>query len=1046
MRTWLSDNLINIVLIAVIALIVALLIRSMIRDKKAGKSACGGNCAGCGACGECRKGDCMLPEKTNKTAKRNPSRLFVLLLCMAAALSMLNPLRAQADAYTQLTRMTFSEVAALIDGGENAVFYHDCERYTEVGYVTEPNNPNWYYLGPKDSVSPSDHYYSGRGNNYYYSNSGPAAGTQALYAAPIAPEAAAQTLFVRLVGSFDNMITGQQSGADAVSSATTGGSAYYSGSAATAHVEYALAAPGTDRADIPEEDWHKPDYFVNGGDMTIDGTRSRVVISPEGSGMESSFNWFSGELALTGVAGTPGHYEVRVELTGTEGRSDTSNALPFTVWSGSETLAERLRLENCTQTADGRYMFDQEPWYITDFGSDTVAVPVGVKAWYGSHGALPTPNYGELGATISLSGGQQPFQTLVIPGGCDLTMVNMRVHSGVKLVVETGARLVLRQSIIEGIVEVRDGGRFTMDYNDYGEDAGWLYGSSLNGQLRLLDGAVLDHARIVSHANYSAHDDEARENYEPIVTVDGTVTLVGDVYILGDEAPAGEAGQPGLLVRGTLEVPAGSTLAVYGGGSSFLTADGGDAILLDGGEIVGDGSVIAVGGYGMNLTEDESKGSGGAAVSGSGRIAVTKAYLEGGSSFQTPGEATSGEVDVTETPNLALVKGAQGNETSDQYWHGTGDTNGTVPDVEKTLALVPDGGAVGVKTKKVAISVRVEWTDGAEAHEAESVGVCVKDENGDAVAEATITAADGWKKTVAESLIPEAAYSVEAAVDGAYEIEIVEGRARDAWDREGQLGNVAENATYLISYTDESGATCLLGAANGALGSGKWNGEGPEDIPAAFRWRPVFASSSYGWYLMNEGTENSYLSMTQSGLDVLPALRERGDYDYYYALVIDDDGSIWSNNFGQNLLMANGRLTASANEWTEFRFHALLEKAEKPFTVILTPSAPAVPVPDFELPALLTEIGEEAFAGVTASCIEIPKNVTTIGPRAFAHCPKLSALFIPVDVETIEDDALSGCGAVTIYGSAAQADGTESEAHRFARENGFAFVDLSAES
>ena len=53
MFAWLSANLINIALVAVIALIVGLLIRGMIRDKKAGKSSCGGNRAGCGACGKC---------------------------------------------------------------------------------------------------------------------------------------------------------------------------------------------------------------------------------------------------------------------------------------------------------------------------------------------------------------------------------------------------------------------------------------------------------------------------------------------------------------------------------------------------------------------------------------------------------------------------------------------------------------------------------------------------------------------------------------------------------------------------------------------------------------------------------------------------------------------------------------------------------------------------------------------------------------------------------------------------------------------------------
>lgn len=53
MLAWLSANLVNIALIAVLALVVGWLIRGMIRDKKAGKSSCGGNCASCGACAGC---------------------------------------------------------------------------------------------------------------------------------------------------------------------------------------------------------------------------------------------------------------------------------------------------------------------------------------------------------------------------------------------------------------------------------------------------------------------------------------------------------------------------------------------------------------------------------------------------------------------------------------------------------------------------------------------------------------------------------------------------------------------------------------------------------------------------------------------------------------------------------------------------------------------------------------------------------------------------------------------------------------------------------
>ena len=50
MLAWLSANLINITLIAAVALIVFLLVRVMVRDRKAGKAPCGGNCASCGAC------------------------------------------------------------------------------------------------------------------------------------------------------------------------------------------------------------------------------------------------------------------------------------------------------------------------------------------------------------------------------------------------------------------------------------------------------------------------------------------------------------------------------------------------------------------------------------------------------------------------------------------------------------------------------------------------------------------------------------------------------------------------------------------------------------------------------------------------------------------------------------------------------------------------------------------------------------------------------------------------------------------------------------
>ena len=62
MLTWLSENLINIVLIAAIVVIVAQVIRGMIRDRRAGKCACGGSCGSCGGCCACGSGNNKPPE------------------------------------------------------------------------------------------------------------------------------------------------------------------------------------------------------------------------------------------------------------------------------------------------------------------------------------------------------------------------------------------------------------------------------------------------------------------------------------------------------------------------------------------------------------------------------------------------------------------------------------------------------------------------------------------------------------------------------------------------------------------------------------------------------------------------------------------------------------------------------------------------------------------------------------------------------------------------------------------------------------------------
>ena len=53
MLDWLYSNMTNILVIAAVIGIVTLAVISMIRDKKAGKSSCGCNCAKCAMAGKC---------------------------------------------------------------------------------------------------------------------------------------------------------------------------------------------------------------------------------------------------------------------------------------------------------------------------------------------------------------------------------------------------------------------------------------------------------------------------------------------------------------------------------------------------------------------------------------------------------------------------------------------------------------------------------------------------------------------------------------------------------------------------------------------------------------------------------------------------------------------------------------------------------------------------------------------------------------------------------------------------------------------------------
>lgn len=478
-----------------------------------------------------------------------------------------------------------------------------------------------------------------------------------------------QQLHVRLVGTFESALVNQK-GYDAISGASTN---VTQNKNSNASVEVALVKKGQ----VPQDsDWkllNESDIRVVSKGSSVNIENRTVPANGNDSGMAGVYSVHDGSVTLAGTPAKPGIYDISVTITDELGRTATSNALPFRIYSGEETLQDQLTLANCTKTADGKYMYDMEPWAIKNFtlasGDQTVVVPADVKAWYGSH---TSGTYGKLGYAVPEST-LQP-QTLILPKGCDLTLVNMDILSSVKIVVQNGAKLTLRDSVIQGAVEVENGGTFSMNYNDYGGGE-FLNGASINGKLVLKDGSTLENAKIYSNTNNIANGSEARRNTDPVVVINGSVKLKGKVFLRGDEAPTGTdpatgksyTGQVGLQVNGTLTLEKDAVLAVFGGGKDATTSNGGTAIRLNGGTITGEGKLIAVGG-------DGHFGKGGDAVSGNGTISVADAYLEGGASVSksgTAGKALGDEVKLSGNTNRNLIDGETGSAIDydhDTYW------------------------------------------------------------------------------------------------------------------------------------------------------------------------------------------------------------------------------------------------------------------------------------------------------------------------------------------------------------------------------------------
>ena len=494
-------------------------------------------------------------------------------------------------------------------------------------------------------------------------------------------------LHVKIEGSFEAAIVGQKK-YDGVSSATTGGASGNKNSSVT--VYGALVEKGTDPTD---KDWEKLDYWseikLKGSSVSIVPDTEKETPESADSGMEGVYMKTSSDLTLDGTPKDAGSYLISISITDDQGRTATSNSLPFRIYTGEETLADQIKTENLNQYQSGLYAWDiMEPWAIKNFGSNvdgeenSVCVPKDLEVWYGSH---KSGTYGVLGNDIAwddVKAGNIP-QTLYIPDGCNLTLMNMKVLSSVRIVVEDGGKLTLSDSVVQGIIDVKSGGTFSMNYDAFNKK--FTTGASICGQLRLADGAVLENAAIYSHTNYLANGNlKDRSNDEAVVLTTGNVTVKGQVFIRGDDAGGTEKGQTALKVKdGTLTLGDGAVLAAYGGdGKTLLYPNGGSAIELDNGTISGNGKVIALGGSVLF-------GSGSSAVSGTGTITTTEAYIQGATAYNRagknaqPGKSHDASVAINSgkkyVANGTLVDGTN-DPLADLYWKSSIDAT---PDLSK---------------------------------------------------------------------------------------------------------------------------------------------------------------------------------------------------------------------------------------------------------------------------------------------------------------------------------------------------------------------------
>lgn len=178
-------------------------------------------------------------------------------------------------------------------------------------------------------------------------------------------------LHVKIDGTFEAAIVGQKD-YDGVSGASSGGTSSNKNSAVTVY-----GALVKKESKVQDSDWEPLNHQSN---ISLNGNKCKVNIVPDTesgtpadkvSGMKGVYLTLSSDLTLDGTPKDAGKYLISISVEDDQGRTAVSNALPFVIYTGEETLADQIKTENLKKYSNGLYAWDiMEPWAIKNFGSN----------------------------------------------------------------------------------------------------------------------------------------------------------------------------------------------------------------------------------------------------------------------------------------------------------------------------------------------------------------------------------------------------------------------------------------------------------------------------------------------------------------------------------------------------------------------------------------------------------------------------------------------------------------------------------------------------